>query len=291
MSEKEFIWTDQKVKEFLHFRFMRTPTKVIEPYDISIEEFKSQHMAKEKYPDGIISFGVTDKKVVGGNDIITRQSYTNLNYQDWCWMHLNSNNKYSIHSVRNSAGEVLTVGDKTNEGKIERFSIMTATIDNISESSSGKDGLFCWTDGFASWKNIDYIHPLKTETVQYSISGELISVTGSEAAQKALGEKINGNKPPNPSILTEDGYEFKVGEEYILLNSDLSGCFTFYLKDSHILDPSEKYFKKMDNAKKYISENVAIFSRKQISDALESKAGSNSIPIYKGIIDLKKLGL
>lgn len=65
-----------------------------------------KHLQQPKYPEGILSV-----KEVLFNTIYTYDNH--MNYQDWCSTYLaeRTNFKNSIHSVKNSKGEVFTVDD------------------------------------------------------------------------------------------------------------------------------------------------------------------------------------
>ncbi len=110
-----------------------------------VESVKSTQPKKPAYPDGILAmsnmWGVSyfkDRKV-------------DTPYHQWVkdyFIHLEGH----IHSVRNSSGEVLTVGDETEIGKIKRFSIQNGAIIVNGEG-------FEW--------NVNCVHPLAREKEKY----------------------------------------------------------------------------------------------------------------------------
>ena len=79
-----------------------------------------KHLQKPKYPEGILSFKTCYDQIVSFKNQVG-------NYQNWCNGHLGKERENivpsTIHSVKNSKGEVFTIGDLTQYGNITGFTL------------------------------------------------------------------------------------------------------------------------------------------------------------------------
>src|SRR3990167_4452550 len=181
--------------------------------------FKEEKKVVElpKYPEGILEFINFGNIVRIGLD---------QPYQSWCKENLKSNN--SIHKVKNSKGEVFTVGDETTNGEIKIFDTERNCNYIVAE---------CWY----SKRYVDSIRRLyvKIDDLQ---------------------------NPKQPILKSEDGFCLFDCDKMCYLTPALEYRETI-IKSNEPLCSDFKYFKHKANAEKYIEENKKQFSVKDIDNA------------------------
>jgi len=262
MAEKTFEWTDELVKLFAA-EWSSNKDGMICKFT---KQFKEKYYKKEVvYPDGVLRF---DNSRLS-NVFSEGSFFANIGGKEYQkWMSANIKEGNAIHSIKNSSGEVLVIGDK-----IDAFS--EAPIINFDIYDAGdKDFIlraYINHEGVSGWWNINKIHPVKM-------------------------------------LLTEDGHELKVSEgkrycgividrkTFEVSNIDFPiDCF------AAIDDILNAYylFHSTANAEKFAEENRPRFSKKQIKDAQEKHS---HYEIFNGldfeeqlygymVIDTIKLGL
>lgn len=192
----------------------------------SVDEPKQQ----PKYPEGILSFKMND----GG--ISTHGKY--WTYDEWCEFHLEKIPISTIHSVKNSKGEVLQVGDEV-----------------------------CYRDSLHSFK----INHFELNNV--SIDGYCESVNAPYKIPFAIDYLTKAEPKKEPLFKTEDGYEIFDGDNFWLVNNDLTKNRLIGNKNIEKLrylyntsQPFWRHFKIESNADKCIAENKKSISYKELED-------------------------
>lgn len=147
----KFEWTDERVLKFC-FQYQN---KSILDYEKLVKQFIEEE-SKTIYPEGI--FSVKDKF---GNII----PYDGLpTYQFFCNHHIKNGD--TIHSVKNTSGTILTVGDKTNAGEIKGFRI--SEYNTILARIKEPDG------SATDWNivNLEIAKPLYKTTDNFEVDGD-----------------------------------------------------------------------------------------------------------------------
>ena len=114
--EKKFEWTEDLIVDFLEPYHSKMGFVNEGQTRFNLQKFKERHSAPT-YPEGILSFigFYGDIKELGSQV-----------YNEWVYFWLN--HQATIRSVKNSHGEVLTVNDSTNIGRIQSFEIVNEQI-------------------------------------------------------------------------------------------------------------------------------------------------------------------
>lgn len=190
----------------------------------SVDEPKQQ----PKYPKGIISF----EHGVGGTSSLSGTP-TDEYYQDWCHYFLGCTPKYKIHSVKNSKGEMFTVGDEVEyiqkNDYYEKFNVGQFKIDN---------GKF------------------------------IMAATESNPRTAWNVEFLTKVEPKKPLFKTEDGFDVLEGDDYFAVRisdfniSEYNATYAKYIIDGDYYIR----FKHKSNAEKYVAENQKSISYKNLID-------------------------
>ncbi len=199
--------------------------------DMEHQTFEDWEKSKEQvYPEGILSL------TYGENSDFSFENTNNVSYQNWIDTHLfRGHQKAKIKSVRNSAGELLTVGDMV-------------------EWSRGPERLFK-INGFHINDNNGIVADVDINDVH-----DVVYINSLHPAPKKETPK------------TEDGYDIKPdGATYYKVNNVFQLCEYTRVNSESILENlmhEGKVFYRKGNAEKYIDLNKPRFSKQQIINAI-----------------------
>lgn len=112
MNRKEFEWTDELAADFaVNFgHYCGSASDML-------SEFKKANAKKAEqveFPDGVLEVSYNGK-------FFSTERSSDLEYQSVLDTFLNKHPKWQIKTVKNSFGQIFTIGDCTNHGQIKRF--------------------------------------------------------------------------------------------------------------------------------------------------------------------------
>lgn len=261
--EKNFEWNDNMAYELIRYA-LKDRKSFYEENTVRevVLDFKHKYSPKKnKYPEGILSF----KRNIQNSD----PNFADVAFFDKAsvpyveWIQRCFNDSMHILTVKNSSGEILTVGDETNFGKIFCFKIF-------------EDQILVGTKKERTAE--EFFRDIKTigiTIVDSPVSQNMNDVHPVKSAEK--------NK-----YRTEDGFD--IAEGFWTVSDFKLGAFyedmpAFFIKDSLL-------FHDQKAAEKYIDDNRPLFSK--IEDAIVSREKMNpSIQPDDRVITLfkSKLGL
>lgn len=224
MSKQTF--TRKEVQELLHS--LNLIEIYISPFGAD-GVIKNWEVAKEKenpkeYPTGILSIETN----IGGVEYETAiKIFPTVSYQEWCRSSLEDYHG-KIKSVRNSSGEIFAVGDNTDHGKIESFSVyeiflMCTTRADVDERIKRET------------MPIDDVHPIKTFTTE-----DQKEITFGR--YYFLAGKGQGCQANNGQFSNNEGIERAMKDWYI--------------------------FESVDRRNEYIEMNKKVYSKQEILDSM-----------------------
>lgn len=200
------------MKPYSHFSLLEELKTIIDSLNTFMGKIDSVDEPKQqpKYPEGIL-------EIKAGCVIYKYETSNHLfgSYQEWCKWHLGST-AHTIHSVKNSKGEVFKKGDYAHYVNGSEVKINSFFISNVLDSSLHEIIIAMHSNGSC----------------------------GIDLLTKA--------KPKEESLLTEDGY--RISEQVVMFQVDLS-LMKFCTTSVYEKSDNYKYFAIRDNAEKYVAEN------------------------------------
>lgn len=240
---ENFIWTDEKVKDAVHYIIKQYEAADMmsgwKGADVELDIWKLKHIPTlrerierelekqkeepKKYPEEIIAF----KTCSGLVKTFEESVYTD--YQHYCLVHLDHLPISTIHSVKNKDGEIFTVNDEVYpsiNGVVGcKFKIQKFLIDN------SKNHLVAYENDMVYW-TLDILTKVEKQLLFLSDDGENIY----------MGDTLY------PVDL--DTMEYRPSRNWTC-DSRLGNFL---------------YFKKEENASKYAAENRKSISYKELHD-------------------------
>jgi hypothetical protein len=241
MSNKQFEWTDELVKEFMiYYSEIDSVVDGVDPILKEAQKFK-QDWEKRNAPIPeyeILSF--RDPCSDAQHRIVAYQS-PHLTREDWAksWLRANA----PIHSIRRTKdGEVFTVGDTVRHvdgdytNDIKGFYL---PCDDTSEV------WFYWTDFKETVKSLDNF---KKDNPQIS-------------------------PPKSPLFRTEDGVDIYKGDTFYEVNLEKWYIMAESVPHEPPYDQYYKYFANQYNAERYVLLNKPMLTMKEVLDAYPVNTG------------------